>query len=98
MHVCLLASMLYLNAYMSRSRLYHVLCPLWAWACQSLGPFACVVTFVSPRACLYVTTCEIHLCGVGVPDTHLSPLRAMLICLPCLFYATCLAFFASSHL
>ena len=83
---------------MSRSRLYHALCPLWACACQSLGPFACVATSIPPRACLDVTTCEIHLCGIGVPDTHLSPLRAMLICLPYLFCATHLAFFASSHI
>ena len=45
-------------------------------------PLACVVAFVPPRACLDVTTYEIDLCDVGVLDTHLSLLHAMLICLP----------------
>ena len=42
-----------------------------------------------------MTACEIHLHGVGVPDSHLSPLHVMLICLPCLLCSTHLAFFAS---
>ena len=45
-----------------------------------------------------VTTCEAHLRGVGVLDTHLSLLRAMLLCLSCLLCATHLAFFFSLHL
>ena len=49
-------------------------------------------------ACLGVTICETHLLDVGVLDTHLSPLRAMMLCLPCLLCNTCLAFFASLHL
>ena len=57
-----------------------------------------MVAFVLHRACLDVTTCEIHLCGVGVLDTHLSLLRAMLICLPFLLCATRLAFFTFMHL
>ena len=91
----LFRSMLYIQVCLSRSRLCHALFPPLACACRSLGPLACVVTFVPPRACLDVTTCEIHLRGVGVLDSHLSPLRAMLICLPC---ATHLAFFSSLHL
>ena len=57
-----------------------------------------MVTSVPPRACLDVTTCEIHLRVVGVLDTHLSSLRAMLICLSCLLCANNLAFFVSLHL
>ena len=139
-YVCFIASMLYLQVSLSRSRLYHAWCPQWACVCVvafipprvcldvttceihlcgvgvldshlslhvSLSksrlchawcpPWACacVVAFVLPRVCLDVTTCEIHLRGVGVLDSHLSPPRAMLICLPCLLRATCLAFFAS---
>ena len=75
-----------------------LLCPPWACACQSLKPFAYVVAFVPPRVCLDVTTCEIHLRGVSVLDSHLSSLYAMLICLPCLLCATYLAFSASLHL
>ena len=56
------------------------------------------VWFAPFRACLDVTTCEIHLRGVGVLDTHLSLLSMMLICLPCLLCATHLAFFAFMHL
>ena len=85
----MLAYMLYLHVSLSRSWLCHALCP--PWVC------ACVVTSVSPRVCMDVTICEIHLRGVGVLVFHLSPLRAMLICLPCLFCTTCLAFFASLH-
>ena len=61
------------------------------------GHLLCVVAFVPPRAFLGETICEIHLRGVGVLDTHLSPLRAMLICQPCLVCATHLAFLASMH-
>ena len=86
----LLISMLYLHVSLSRCRLCHALCPLWACAR--------VVTSIPPRVFLDVTTYEIHLCGVSVLDSHLSPLHAMLICLPCLLCATCLAFFASLHL
>ena len=89
-YVCLLASMIYLHISLSRSKFYHSLCPLWACAC--------VVTSILPRVCLDVTTCEIHPRGVGVLDSRLSPLREMLICLPCLLCATRLAFFASLHL
>ena len=78
---------------MSRSRLYHAFYPLWACACRSLRPPACVVAFIPFVACLGVTTCETHLHDVGVLDTHLSLLRAMMLCLPCLLYATRLAFF-----
>ena len=59
------------------------------------GHLLCVVAFVPPRACFDVTTCKIHLCGVSVLDSHLSPLHAMFICLPCLLGATGLGFFAS---
>ena len=64
-YVCLLASMLYLHAYLSRSRLCHALCPPWVCASRSLGPFTYVITSIPPRDLLGVTTCEIHLYGVG---------------------------------
>ena len=83
-HIFLLISMLYLHVCLSRSRLYHALCLLWACAC--------VVASVPPRACLDVTTCEIHLHGVGMLDIHLFVLYVMLICLP-----SFLCFFASLH-
>ena len=63
-----------------------------SWVC------ACVVTSVPPRVCLDVTTSGIHLRGVSMLALHLSPLRAMLICLPCLLCATRLAFFVFLHL
>ena len=62
------------------------------------GNLLCVVASVPPRVCLDATTCEIHLCGVGVLGTHFSPLHVMLICLPCLLFATRLAFFVFMHL
>ena len=71
--------------------------PPWACACRSLGPLACVVTFVPSRACLDVTICEIQLYGVGVLDSQLSPLCVMLICLPCLLSFGLFFFFASLH-
>ena len=46
-------------------------------------------------ACLDVIACETHLHDVGVLDTHLFPLREMMLCLPCLLCATRLAFFTS---
>ena len=97
-YVCLLASILYIHVYLSRYRFCHALCPPWACAYQSLGPLAYVITSIPPRAYLDVTTCEIHLRGIGVLDSHLSLLRAMLICLPCLLCATRLDSFASLHL
>ena len=97
-NVCLLASIINLHVCLSRSRLCHALCPLQACACQSLRPLACVVTSVPPKACLDVTTCKIHLHGAGMLDTPLSPLRVMLICLPCSLCATRLAYFAFLHL
>ena len=66
--LCLLASMFYLHAFLSRSRLCHTLCLPWACACRSLGPPTCVVAFVPLVTYLGVTTCEIHLCGVGLLD------------------------------
>ena len=62
------------------------------------GHLLCVVAFVPLRACFDVTTCEIHLRGVDMLDTHLSLLHVMLMCLPCLLCATRLAFFAFMHL
>ena len=50
-----------------------------------LRPLACVVAYVPLVDHLDVTTCVIHLRGVGVLDTHVSLLHAMFICyLPCL--------------
>ena len=86
----MLASMLYVHVSLSRSRLCYALCS--PWACS------CMVASVPPKVCLDVATCEIHVLGVGVLDSHLSPLCAMLICLPWLLCATRLAFFASLHL
>ena len=86
-YICLLASMLYLHVSLSRYRLCHAWCPLWACAC--------VVASVPLRVCLNVNTCEIHHRGVCVLDSHLSLPCAMLICLSCLLRATYLAFFAS---
>ena len=54
---------------------------------------ACVVASVPLRDLLGVTTYEIHPHGVGVLNTHISPLNAMLICLPFLLCATRLACF-----
>ena len=54
-----------------------------------------MVAFVPLMVYLDVTTCETHLCDVGVLDTHLSMLRVMLLSLLC---ATRLAFLASLHL
>ena len=53
MHVyaCFLASMLYLHVFLSRSRLFHALCPLWACACRSSGPLACMVASTPLMAC-----------------------------------------------
>ena len=62
------------------------------------GHLLCVVAFVPPRACFDVTTCKIHLRSVGVLDTHCSLLHVLLMYLPCLLCATCLAFFAFIHL
>ena len=53
----------------------------------------CVIASVPLVVYLDVTTCETHLCHVGVLDTCLFLLRAML----CLLCATCLAFFTSLH-
>ena len=94
-YVCLLVSMLYIHVCLSRSTLCHALCPPWACSYRSLRPLAFVVTSVLHRACLDVTTCEIHLRGVGVLGTHLSSLCTMLLCLPCLLWVTHLASFAS---
>ena len=89
-YVFLFASMLYLHDSLSRSRFCHVLCT--SWAC------ACVIASVPLKICLGVTTCETHPRGVGVLGIHLSPLRAMLICFPCLLCTTRLAFLASLYL
>ena len=97
-HVCLLATMLYLHVCLSIFRLCHALCAPWVCACRSLRPLTCVVASVPLVARLDVTACETQLRDVGALDTHLSLLRAMMLCLPCLLCATCLAFFASLHL
>jgi len=97
-YVCLLASILCIHVCLSRSRPCHVLCLPWVCACRPLGPPAGVVASFPLMDYLGVTTCEIHLRGVGVLDTHLSSLHAMLLCLPCLLCATRLVFFAPFHL
>ena len=79
--------MLYIHICLSRSRLCHAFCPSWACACWSLGPLACVVASVPLVACLDVTAYETHLRDVGVLDTHLSLLCAMMLCFPCLLCA-----------
>ena len=91
--------MLYIHVYLSRSRLCHNLCPLWACACQSLRPFAYVVTFVPLVDFLGVTTCEIHLLGFGLLDVYYFStlcdvtLSLLALCHP--FGLLC--FFASLH-
>ena len=45
---------------------FHALNPLWAYANRSLGPLACVVASIPSMDCFDITTCEIHLRGVGV--------------------------------
>ena len=84
-NVCLLAFTLYVNVCLSRSTPCHALHPLWAYACWSLGPLACMVASVPLRACLDVATYEIHLCSVGVLDTHLSlhSMQSWYFCLAC---------------
>jgi len=90
--------MLYIHVCLSRSRLCHAFFPPWDCAYRSLGPLVCVVASVPLVARLDVTACETQLRDVGCLDTHLSLLHAMMLCLPCLLCATCLAFFASLHL
>ena len=82
---------------LSRSRLCHAFCPPWACACQPMGLLARAVASVPLMTCLDVTTCETHFHDVGVLDTHLSPLHAMMLYFCCLLCATHLAFFASLH-
>ena len=79
-YVFLHASMLYLNVCLSIFRLCHALCAPWVCACRSLRPLTCVVASVPLVVCLDVTTREIHLCDVGVLDTHFSSLHACLAC------------------
>ena len=88
--------MLYLHAFLSRSRLCHALCLLWACAYRSLGPPACVVASVPLVAYLGVTTYEIHLCGVGLLDAY--PFYTSFdVMLALLALCHCLAPFASLH-
>ena len=87
---------------MSRSKLCHTLCPPWACACQSLGPFACVVTSVPSKACLDLTTCEntyeVLVCSI---HTFLYSVRywyASLACFaPPIWLSLLLCIFASLH-
>ena len=66
--------------------------------CLSFFGTICLHGCIHPSCGLLdVTTCMTHLHDVGVLDTYLSPLCAMLLCLPCLLCATRLAFFASLH-
>ena len=97
MFACLLL-LLCIHVCLSRSRIYHALYPLGVCACRTLRLLACVVASVPPRACLDVTNCEIHICGIGMLDSHLSLLHVMFIYLLCLLSATCLTFFTSLHL
>ena len=96
--------LLYLHVGMSRSRLCHTLCLLWACAYRSLVPLACVVTFIFPTACLDVITRETHPCNVGLLDAYpfstssdvdyhacfLPPVcLSMLLCFPFAHLPTC---------
>ena len=56
-----------------------------------------MVVSVPLVACLDVIACEPHLYEVGMLDTHLSTFHAMILCLPCLLYASHLGFYASLH-
>ena len=98
--VCLLASILYIHVCLSRFRLCHALCPPRACACQSLRPLACVVAFAPLMDCLGVTTCEMHLRGVGLLDAYpffascnVVMLALLALCHPFSF----LCFFAFLH-
>ena len=88
---------LYIHVCLPRSKFCHAWHPSWAYACQSLGPLACVVASIPLVVCLDVIACETHLRDISVLDTHLSLLCAIMLCLPWLFCATCWAFFASLH-
>jgi len=88
--------MLCIHVCLSRSRLCHAFCPLWACAYWFLGPLACVVASIPLMACLDATTCENKSQWCRFLIHTLSPFRAMLW-LPCLLYATHLAFFAFLH-
>ena len=87
------------HVFMSRSRLCHALCPLWACAFQSLGPFPCVIASVPPMAYLGVTTCEIQHRGVGLLDADpFSALCDVMLALLALCYPfVFLCFFAFLH-
>ena len=56
-----------------------------------------MVASIPRRACLDVTTCEIHLRGVGVLDTHLSLDVGMLALLALWHLFGFLHFYASFH-
>ena len=60
--VCFLASILYVYACHSRSRLCHALCPLWFCSC--------VVTSIPLVAYWVVTTCEMHPCDVSLLNAY----------------------------
>ena len=62
--------MLYLHVCLFRSRLFHALCRLWAFACWSLRPLTYVVAFIPLADCLGMITCEIYLRGVGLLDAY----------------------------
>ena len=98
LYACMLVCFpLYIHVCQLKSRFFHAQHPPWAYACQYLGPFACVVASVPFVVGLDVIACETHLCDVGALDTHLSPLCLMMLCFPFLLCATRLAFFASLH-
>ena len=85
--------MLYIHVRLSRSRFCDALCSLCACAHQFLRPIAYVVASVPLVDCLGVTTCEIHLCDVGVLDV--CDVRLTLLAMCHLFGFLC--FFASLH-
>ena len=94
-YVCLLASMLYIHVFLSRSRLCHALCPPWDCVCRSLRPLTSVVAFV-PVVDRYHLWDTPPWCGCAWYTPFSTLYNAdMLACSPC---ATCLAFFASLHL
>ena len=97
--VCLHASFLCIHVCLSRSRLCHALCPLWACAFWYLGA-TCLWVWSAPlMVCLDVITLEIHLRDVGLPDAyHFSTLcDVMLVLLAMCHLFGSLCSFASLH-
>ena len=100
MHVCTCLLLCFISMFAYLDLGFAMLCTLcgflWVCAYRSLGPLAHVDASIPLVTCLDVITCETHFRDVGVLNTHIFLLCAML-CLPSLLCASRLAFFASLH-